>query len=64
MMELPAIEPILVEANNPLGPFGAKGVGEGPIQIPPAAIANAFFNATGRRIKELPMSPGKVLASL
>ncbi|MBI3016325.1 MAG: molybdopterin-dependent oxidoreductase [Candidatus Tectomicrobia bacterium] len=64
MMELTVIEPILVEANNPLGPFGAKGVGEGPVQIPMAAIANAFFNATGRRIKELPMTRGIVLAAL
>ena len=64
MMELTTIEPILVEAVNPLGPFGAKGVGEGPAHIPMAAIANALFNATGRRIKELPMTPGRVLAVL
>jgi CO/xanthine dehydrogenase Mo-binding subunit len=37
-----------------------RGVGEVPIVPPPAAIANAIYRATGVRMRELPMSPGRV----
>jgi xanthine dehydrogenase molybdenum-binding subunit len=50
----------LVETVDPLGPFGAKGVGEGGIIPPPAAIANAIADATGIRPREYPMRPWKV----
>ena len=50
----------LVETIDPLGPFGAKGVGEGGIIPPPAAIANAIADATGVRPREYPMRPWKV----
>ncbi len=50
----------LVETVDPLGPFGAKGVGEGGIIPPPAAIANAIADATGVRPREYPMRPWKV----
>ena len=49
---------------NPRHPFGAKGVGEVPIVPPMAAVANAIADATGRRLRDLPMSPPKVLAAL
>ncbi len=46
------------------GPFGAKSVGEIGIDTPPAAIANAIYNATGVRIKTLPITPEKILKGL
>ncbi len=62
--DVPDIEPIVIETNDPFGPFGAKGIGE-PGLVPTApAIANAIYDATGVRIKELPITPEKVLAAL
>ncbi|OGQ81626.1 MAG: hypothetical protein A3F90_02370 [Deltaproteobacteria bacterium RIFCSPLOWO2_12_FULL_60_19] len=62
--ETPLIEVILVEPGDPLGAFGAKGSGETPIQAPAAAIANAVYNATGKRPRELPMTPRRILTLL
>ena len=58
---VPLIEPILVEVPNPGHPFGVRGVGEVPIVPPPAAIANAIYHAIGVRLRQLPMSPPRVL---
>jgi CO/xanthine dehydrogenase Mo-binding subunit len=63
-MDAPEIEVIFVETEDPYGPFGAKTLGEPPIIPSVAAVANAFFNATGRRIKDLPMSRERILAAL
>jgi CO/xanthine dehydrogenase Mo-binding subunit len=64
MMDIPEIFPILVEVTHSEGPFGAKGIGE-PAAAPTApAIANAVFDAVGVRIKNLPLTPEKVLAAL
>jgi probable selenate reductase molybdenum-binding subunit len=52
------------ESFEPSGPYGAKSVGEIGIDTPPAAIANAVYHATGIRIKELPITPEKVLMAL
>lgn len=53
-----------IETDDEEGPFGAKGVGE-PGLVPTApAIANAVYNAIGVRIKDLPITPEKVLAAL
>lgn len=46
------------------GPYGAKSVGEIGIDTPPAAIANAIYNAVGVRIKSLPITSEKVLMGL
>jgi len=46
------------------GPYGAKGASEIVCVPPMAAIANAVFNATGVRIKTLPLSPENVLRGL
>ena len=62
--EAPPIEVMLVENPHPLGPYGAKGVGEASIVLIPCAIGNAFYNATGVRIRELPLSPDRVLEGL
>lgn len=49
---------------EPSGPYGAKSVGEIGIDTPPAAIANAIYNAVGVRITSLPITPEKVLMAL
>ncbi len=55
---------MLVETVDPDGPFGAKGVSEGA-QVPVApAIANAIFDAVGIRIKDMPITPEKVLRAI
>ena len=52
------------ESYEESGPFGAKSVGEIGIDTPPAAIANAVYNAVGVRIKTLPITPEKILAGI
>ncbi len=63
-LDLPMIEPVLVEVPNPGHPYGVRGVGEAPIVPPPAAIANAIYRAVGVRMNVLPMSPPRVLEAL
>lgn len=60
-MDMPKIKSITVEVPEPLGPFGARGIGEATTIPTAAAIANAIFNAVGVRMKELPMTPERVL---
>ena len=63
-MDKVPVEPVIVEPVDEAGPYGAKGVGE-PGCVPSApAIANAVYNAVGVRIKDLPITPEKVLAAL
>lgn len=62
--DLPPIRAFTVDCVDPLGPFGAKAVGELGINPPPAAIANAVFDAVGVRITELPITPDKILSAL
>src|SRR5438552_1977264 len=62
--DLPMIDAVLVEIPNPRHPFGAKGVGEVPIVPPMAAVANAIFDATGIRMRNLPMSPPRLREAL
>lgn len=62
--DAPDIVCLLVEDAEPLGPFGAKGIGE-PALIPTApAILNAIHDATGVRITRVPATPDRVLAAL
>jgi xanthine dehydrogenase molybdenum-binding subunit len=63
-LDAPETTPILVECPHPDGPYGAKGMGETTNVPTPPAIANAIFDAVGIRIKELPITPEKVLAAL
>ncbi|MBU3955840.1 molybdopterin-dependent oxidoreductase, partial [bacterium] len=60
IMDSPDIKPIIVEEKYPKGPYGAKGLGEPPLICAAPAIANAIYNATGKRIKALPMIPERV----
>ncbi len=62
--DLPMIDTIVVEVPNDAHPHGVRGVGEVPIAPPMAAVANAIYDAVGLRLRELPMSPPKVLAAL
>lgn len=59
-VDVPRIVVNLVETIDPLGPYGAKGVGEAGIIPPAAAIANAVADATGIRPRAYPMRPWKV----
>lgn len=63
-MEMPEIETIEVETEDPLGPFGAKESGEGTQVAPAPAIANAIYDAIGIDFNELPVTPEKVLKAL
>jgi len=58
------IESVFIETNDPQGPFGAKGMGESSLLPTAAAIANAIHDAIGIQIKDLPITPQKVLAAL
>jgi CO/xanthine dehydrogenase Mo-binding subunit len=58
------INSIIVEAEDPDGPFGAKGCGEIGINVVAAAIANAVTAATGKRFNTLPLKPERILRGL
>ena len=62
--DVPMIDTILVEVPNPGHPYGVRGVGEVPIVPPPAAIANAIYDAVGVRMRHLPMSPPNLLHAI
>jgi len=63
-LEMPEVETIMVECHHKDGPYGAKGPGECTNVATPPAISNAIFNAVGIRIKDLPITPDKVLQAL
>jgi CO/xanthine dehydrogenase Mo-binding subunit len=60
-MDVPRIKTIIVENEDPMGPFGAKSVGEPTNELAAPAIVNAITNATGKRIYELPANLERVL---
>ena len=60
-LDLPMIDTVIVEVPNPGHPYGVRGVGEAAIVPPMAAIGNAIHEATGHRMRSLPMTPGKIL---
>jgi len=53
-----------IETNDSFGPFGAKGVAESGLVPTAPAIANAIYDAVGIRIRDLPITPEKILAAL
>ncbi|MBL6458021.1 molybdopterin-dependent oxidoreductase [Belnapia sp. T6] len=62
--DVPAIESILIEDPEPLGPYGAKGIGE-PALVPTApAIFSAIRDATGAEINRIPALPHRVLEAI
>jgi xanthine dehydrogenase molybdenum-binding subunit len=55
---------IINEDNDPIGPYGARGMGEATLSAAAPAITNAIYNAIGARFSELPITPDKVLKVL
>jgi CO/xanthine dehydrogenase Mo-binding subunit len=64
ILDMPEIEPVLLEVWRGAGEYGACGIGEGTLTCTPRAIANAVYNAIGARIDEIPITPDKVLRAL
>jgi putative selenate reductase molybdopterin-binding subunit len=62
--DMPKLKTILVETEEPLGPYGAKSISEVPINGPTPAIANAIYHAIGIRFRQLPITPERVLKAL
>jgi CO/xanthine dehydrogenase Mo-binding subunit len=63
-LETPEIHTLLVETDDPEGPFGAKEAGQGPLLPVIPAIANAVYDAIGIRVDEIPIDPEKILKGL
>ncbi len=59
-LDAPEMETIIIEKEYPHGPFGAKGVGELPMDGGAPAIAAAVFNATGAFVNEIPITPERL----
>ncbi|MCD5400752.1 MAG: molybdopterin-dependent oxidoreductase [Dehalococcoidia bacterium] len=61
LQDFPEIQVLFVDVVDPVGPFGAKALGEPPsIGVAPA-VTNAIYNAIGVRIRDLPLTPDRVL---
>jgi CO/xanthine dehydrogenase Mo-binding subunit len=63
-MDAPEMETIIIEKEYPHGPFGAKGVGELPMDGAAPAIAAAIFNAAGALVSEIPITPERLQAAI
>jgi CO/xanthine dehydrogenase Mo-binding subunit/CO/xanthine dehydrogenase FAD-binding subunit len=62
--DVPRIRPILIEGGDPRGPYGAKAIGECSINPPASVISNAVYDAIGVRVRELPITPDKIINAL
>ena len=62
--DAPKVEAIFIETDDGYGPYGAKSIGESGKIPAVAAVANAIFNAIGRRMKDLPITRDKILGAL
>jgi len=62
--DMPQMDIIIIEEKEPLGPFGAKGVGEPGLVPTPPAIFGAVRHATGVRVTEAPLLPHRLKAAL
>ncbi len=60
-LDVPEMEVTIYESDDPVGPFRAKSVGELGIELVAPGVANALYNATGKRIRELPLNLERVL---
>jgi xanthine dehydrogenase YagR molybdenum-binding subunit len=60
-MDVPEIEVMWTDIPDPHAPMGAHGIGEIGITGVAAAVANAIYNATGRRVRDLPITPDELL---
>jgi len=64
IVDFPPVEVIFAGDPDPVGPFGAKALGEPPVVPVLAAIANAVANATGAWLHEVPFTPSRVLEAI
>ena len=64
ILDMPGIDPVLLEVWKGAGEYGACGIGEGTLTCTPRAVANAVYNAVGVRVDEIPITPDKVLHAL
>jgi hypothetical protein len=62
--DVPRTWPILIEGGDPHGPYGAKAIGECSINPPASVISNAVYDAIGVRLRELPITPDKIINAL
>ncbi|MGB6385886.1 MAG: molybdopterin cofactor-binding domain-containing protein [Terriglobales bacterium] len=62
--DIPPIESILIEDPSPIGPFGAKGIGEQAVIPTAPAILNALYDAIGVRLRKVPATPERVRAAI
>ena len=62
--EMPCLKAILVQTNEPTGPFGAKAIAEIPKDGVAPAIANAVYDAIGVRLRRIPFTPNRVYAAM
>jgi len=62
--DIPPVESILIEDPSPVGPFGAKGIGEQAVIPTAPAILNALHDAVGIRLRKIPATPDRVLAAI
>ena len=63
-LDLPMIDPVVIEVFNPNHPFGVKGVGESNIVPPLGAVSDAVYNAIGKRIYDLPINPEAIIRAI
>jgi CO/xanthine dehydrogenase Mo-binding subunit len=63
-LDTPEVDVLWIQTDDPYGPFGAKTLGEPTIIPSPAAVANAIYNAIGKRVKDLPITRDKILGVL
>ena len=63
-VDMPPVESILVEPEDPHGPYGAKSIGEIALVPTAAAIGNAIYHAIGVRMTDLPMTPDHILVAI
>jgi CO/xanthine dehydrogenase Mo-binding subunit len=62
--DIPPVESILIEDASPMGPHGAKGIGEQSVIPTAPAILNAIYDATGIRVRKIPATPDRVRAAI
>jgi CO/xanthine dehydrogenase Mo-binding subunit len=62
--DIPPITVHIIEDIEPLGPYGAKGVGEPALVATAPAILNAIHNAVGVRIRQIPATPDRVRSAI
>jgi xanthine dehydrogenase molybdenum-binding subunit len=63
-LDMPPIEMVQIETHDPLGPFGAKGVGEIGVAPVAPAVLNAIYDAIGVRLTQIPVTPEMILGAL